>query len=153
MEKTNAMKALDAAGIDYQVIEVDTGDAIDGVSVAQALGRKDVYKTLVLQGDESKFVAVIPVEDEIDFEKAEMLFADTGLKLIPQEDLEEVTGYKRGGCSPIGMKEEIPTVISARALFDNYIIINGGEVGKMLQIAYVDLLKVTGAVLGDISKE
>lgn len=112
-EKTNAMRLLDAAGLAYRVMEyeVDEND-LSGVHVAKTIGQDPdtVFKTLVLKGERLGYlVCCIPVAEELDLKKVAKTAGDKKVEMIPMKDLLNVTGYIRGGCSPIGMKKKYPT--------------------------------------------
>ena len=130
--KTNAMRILDKAGIPYELQTYSPDDGIDGVSVARKLGEQ-VYKTLVTKGRGGHFVFVIPVAAELDLKAAARAVDEKAVELIPVKDINKVTGYIRGGCSPVGMKKLFPTVLdeSARALPAFYV--SGGRIGVQMR--------------------
>ncbi len=154
--KTNAMRILDAKKISYQAMNYDTQDGkIDGVSVAHKVGRdpKTVYKTLVTQSSKGSInVFVIPVEAELDLKKAAVAAGEKKIDMIPVKDILKITGYVRGGCSPIGMKKSYPTFIDQSALNLDTIIVSGGKIGTQIEIQVEDLQKITGAMLADLLK-
>ncbi|WP_160031745.1 Cys-tRNA(Pro) deacylase [Paenibacillus sp. An7] len=156
-EKTNAMRMLDKQKISYDMLtySVDDGD-IDGLSVARKVGRspEHVYKTLVAQGSNTKgyFVFVIPVQCELDLKKAAKGAKEKKIELIAVKDLLEVTGYIRGGCSPIGMKKRYPVFIDEQAKDLEKMIISAGKVGFQLEIATNQLVEVTDATLAPLCK-
>lgn len=154
--KTNAMRILDAKGISYQWMTYDSQDGkIDGVSVAKKVGRdpKTVYKTLVTQGNSrSIYVFVIPVEAELDLKKAAIAAGEKKLDMIHVKDIQKLTGYIRGGCSPIGMKKSYPTYIEQEALNLENIAVSGGRIGVQIDLLVTGLRKVTGAVVADLIK-
>ena len=139
MDKTNAMRILDQKKIKYNVYEYPhvEGVAVDGVEVARLLNQnpKAVFKTLVtISNDKKYYVCVIPVEDELDLKAAARFFKVKSLEMIHVKDINQVTGYIRGGCSPIGMKKAFPTIINKSALdFDN-IIFSGGKIGLQIEM-------------------
>ena len=134
--KTNAMRMLDAHKIPYQIHTYTPGPDIDGVSVAQQQGQNDeqVYKTLVTRGKHSYFVFVIPVAYELDLKKAAKAVGEKSVAMIPVKEINGVTGYIRGGCSPIGMKKAYVTVIDAHAQSLPTIIVSGGRIGCQIEI-------------------
>ncbi|WIV17617.1 Cys-tRNA(Pro) deacylase [Paenibacillus polygoni] len=156
-EKTNAMRMLDKQKVSYDMLtySVDDGD-IDGLSVARKVGRSPelVYKTLVAQGSNTKgyFVFVIPVQCELDLKKAAKGAKEKKIELIAVKDLLEVTGYIRGGCSPIGMKKRYPVFIDEQAKDLDKMIISAGKVGFQLEIETNQLVKVTDATLAPLCK-
>ena len=147
MDKTNAMRMLDQRKIKYLVHEYPhvEGEAVDGISVANLLNEdpKLVFKTLVCV-DNSKhyFVCVVNVEDEIDLKLAAKEFNVKSLDMIAVKELLPLTGYIRGGCSPIGMKKVFPTIIDDKALLNDRIIFSGGKIGLQIDMNPNDLNKV-----------
>ncbi|MBE5976479.1 MAG: Cys-tRNA(Pro) deacylase [Paenibacillaceae bacterium] len=139
MIKTNVMRMLDKAGISYDTREytVDEQD-LSGSHAADMLGvdHGSVFKTLVLKGDKTGyFVCCIPVDAELDLKKTAKLTGDKKVEMISVKDLQSVTGYIRGGCSPVGMKKQFPTWIDASA--ENYtdIVVSAGIRGQQIVIA------------------
>ena len=119
-EKTNVMRLLDAAGIPYRTMEyeVDEHD-LSGIHVARQLGQDPdtCFKTLVLKGEKNGYlVCCIPVAEELDLKKVARAVGDKKVEMIPMKDLLAVTGYIRGGCSPVGMKKRFPTYIDETAV-------------------------------------
>ena len=147
MIKTNAARILDSHNIVYELIsyEVDEND-LSAVRVALKLGQdKDqVFKTLVLHGDKTGvFVCVIPGGEEVDLKKAARVSGNKSAEMVPMKEILNLTGYIRGGCSPIGMKKNYPTYIDETcALFDD-IFISAGIRGLQLKINPSDLQSVT----------
>ncbi len=129
MNKTNAMRILDSKKIKYNTYEYphEEGVAVDGVTVANLLNQdvNKVFKTLVLVGNDKKYyVAVVPVEAELDLKLCAKEFNVKSLEMIHVKDINNITGYIRGGCSPIGMKKAFPTIMDISALdYDNVILI------------------------------
>jgi Cys-tRNA(Pro)/Cys-tRNA(Cys) deacylase len=154
--KTNAMRILDSEKIPYEMMTYSPDDGkIDGVSVAQKIGREAgiVYKTLVAQGaSKSYYVFVIPVEAELDLKKAAKAAGEKKMEMIPVKDIQKVTGYIRGGCSPVGMKKQFPTFIDEAARSLDTIIISGGKIGVQIELKVEDLVKATGAELMELTK-
>ncbi|MEA5006499.1 Cys-tRNA(Pro)/Cys-tRNA(Cys) deacylase YbaK [bioreactor metagenome] len=146
IEKTNAARLLDKAGIEYELIpyEVDEED-LSAVHVAEQLGEpvEKVFKTLVLKGDKSGyFVCVIPGADELDLKIAAKVSGNKKCDLIPMKDLLSVTGYIRGACSPIGMKKHFPTYIHHSCKNFDKIYVSAGKRGLQLYLAPEDLMSV-----------
>ncbi|MFC4322941.1 Cys-tRNA(Pro) deacylase [Litchfieldia salsa] len=145
--KTNAMRILDKEKIKYSIHTYPfEDDKIDGLSVANKIGRApaEVYKTLVSQGNSnSYFVFVVPVDVELDLKKAAKAVGEKRIEMIPVKDIQKVTGYIRGGCSPIGMKKPLPTYIANKAEELDTIIVSGGMIGIQIEIEILDLIKVT----------
>lgn len=145
--KTNAARILDKAGINYELIpyEVDESD-LSAIHVAEQLNENvdQVFKTLVLKGDKSGFfVCIIPGDKELDLKQAAIISGNKKCDMIPMKELLNVTGYIRGACSPIGMKKEFPSYIDNSCLNFDKIYISAGKRGLQIQIAPVDLIKVT----------
>jgi len=147
--KTNAMRQLDNAGIAYNMFIYNAGDGqIDGISVARKIGKpvEMVYKTLVTQGaSREHFVYIIPVAEELDLKAAARAVGEKYVALIKVADINKVTGYIRGGCSPIGMKREYRTVLDESALARATIVVSPGKIGQQIELAPGDLLRVTKA--------
>ena len=156
-EKTNAMRLLDKEKVDYTMQTYDTEDGkIDGVSVAYKVGKdpKMVYKTLVTQGTSKQYyVFVIPVEAELDLKKAAKAAGEKKVEMIAVKDLLQVTGYVRGGCSPIGMKKLYPIFIDQEAEALETIIVSGGKIGFQIEMRVGDLLRVTKGCLAGLTKD
>ena len=145
INKTNAARLLDKAKIAYELIpyEVDEND-LSAVHVAASLGEdiNCVFKTLILHGDKSGyFVCVIPGEHEVDLKLAAKASGNKKCDLIPVKELLPLTGYIRGGCSPIGMKKPFPTYIHDTCLRFPYIYISAGQRGLQLKLDPKDLVK------------
>lgn len=144
--KTNAMRILDKAGISYNTYTYDSGDGlIDGISVAEKIGKAvdQVYKTLVTQGTSREyFVFVIPVAEELDLKAAARAVGEKAIEMIKLTDINKVTGYIRGGCSPIGMKKEFKTVLDSSCKELNTFIISAGKIGYQIELAPEALVKL-----------
>jgi Cys-tRNA(Pro)/Cys-tRNA(Cys) deacylase len=155
--KTNAMRILDKKKIHYNVITYDNQDGkIDGISVAHKIGKDPqlVYKTLVTQGNSGNiYVFVVPVEAELDLKKAAKVTGEKNVALVPVKDIQKLTGYIRGGCSPIGMIKSYPTFIDASASQFEQIVVSGGKIGVQIELSVEDLQSVTEAVLQEVVKK
>lgn len=154
IEKTNAARLLDAAGIAYELVpyEVDEND-LAAAHIAQQLGEplEQVFKTLVLKGDRSSyFVCVLPGGEELDLKKAAKVSGNKSCDLIPMKELLPVTGYIRGGCSPVGMKKTFPTYFEESAQLYDYIYVSAGVRGLQFRIAPDALTGYVGAVYADL---
>lgn len=154
IEKTNAARLLDRAGIAYELIpyEVDEND-LAATHVAESLGEpiERVYKTLVLRGDRNgHFVCVVQGDREVDLKAAAKASGNKSADLIPMKELLPTTGYIRGGCSPIGMKRRFPTFIDSSCEAFDYIYISAGVRGLQLRIAPSDLVRFVGAELAQV---
>lgn len=155
--KTNAARILDREGIPYRLVgyEVDDED-LSAVHLAEQLGLdiNRIFKTLVLRGDKSgHLVCVIPGGRELDLKKAAKASGNKSCAMIPVKDLQSVTGYIRGGCSPIGMKRRFPAYLHQTALAYPDIHVSAGLRGLQLVIAPEGLVKATGAEVADLVME
>lgn len=152
--KTNAMRILDRAKIPYQHYSYETdGEHVDGISVATKMGQplEHVYKTLVTAGKSGgHYVFVIPVAAELDLKKAAKAVGEKSVQMIHVKDINKLTGYIRGGCSPIGMKKQFPTVLSESARALNTVIVSGGKIGFQVELKPDALLGLIGGKYGDI---
>ena len=149
IQKTNAARLLDAAGIVYSLIpyEVDE-EHLEASHVASQLGEDldCVFKTLVLRGDKSgPFVCVIPGSLEVDLKVAARISGNKNCEMLHVRELLPLTGYIRGGCSPIGMKKQFPTFIHESAMLYEYIYISAGVRGLQIRITPQDLMGFVGA--------
>ena len=157
IQKTNAARLLDSKKITYELIpyEVDEND-LSAVHVAAQLGEPidRVFKTLVLHGDRSGyFVCVIPGEKEVDLKLAAKATGNKSCNLIAMKELLPLTGYIRGGCSPIGMKKPFPTYIHSTCMDFDYIYVSAGVRGLQFKISPADLCKAAGAKTGELIVE
>ena len=136
MNKTNAVRMLEAAGIKFRTAEykVDEND-LSGMHVAEQLGQppEQVFKTLVLKGEKTGYlVCCIPVNAELDLKKAAKAAKDKNVEMLHMKDLLSVTGYIRGGCSPVGMKKKFPTFIDETAILFDEIAVSAGIRGAQI---------------------
>lgn len=155
MEKTNVMRILDQKKIPYQAYCYADTDAISGAEVAQVLGQnpKQVFKTLVTVGASKRnYVFVIPVEEELHLKKAAKAVGEKSIEMIKSKELLPLTGYIHGGCSPIGMKKLLKTVIDSSAETWETIIFSAGKIGYQVEVAPADLKKVIPYEFGDITQ-
>ena len=154
IEKTNAARLLDKAGIVYQLVpyEVDENDLAAGHIAAQ-LGEPvgQVFKTLVLSGDRTGyFVCVVPGDAEVDLKAAAKVSGNKKCDLIPMKELLGVTGYIRGGCSPVGMKKPFPTYFHSTALDYDMIYVSAGVRGLQFKVSPSALIAYVKGSLADI---
>ncbi|HEX3014919.1 MAG TPA: Cys-tRNA(Pro) deacylase [Desulfobacteria bacterium] len=144
--KTNAMRLLDKAEIAYTTHSYDHSDGlIDGLSVAKKLGQpvEQVYKTLVTQGTSKEYYTfVIPVADELDLKAAARAVNEKAVEMIKVKDINKVTGYIRGGCSPIGMKKQFTTVLDSACISLPTIIVSAGKIGHQIELSPSDLIEL-----------
>ena len=151
--KTNAMRSLDKHKISYGVNTYECDEFIDGVHIADKLNQpyEISFKTLVAVGkSKANYVFVIPVDKEIDFKKAAKVVGEKSVELVPVKEIQGLTGYIRGGCTPIGMKKLFPTVIQESAKNYERIIVSGGKLGLQLELSPIDLCKVVKGEYGDV---
>ncbi|MBE6902544.1 MAG: Cys-tRNA(Pro) deacylase [Ruminococcaceae bacterium] len=152
--KTNAMRILDKLKIAYKVNFYECDEFIDGMHIADKLGQSydSSFKTLVTVGKSKQYyVFALPVDREIDMKKAARAVGEKSIEMLPVKDINAVTGYIRGGCTPIGMKKQYKTVIHNTALQFDEVIVSGGKLGTQLQLAPQDLAKACSAVYEDIT--
>ena len=154
MTVTNAMRLLTQAGIPFETSEypVDESD-LSGVHAAEMLGVEPdcVFKTLVVRGERRGIcVFVIPVAEELDLKKCAATMGDKKAEMIHVRELLGLTGYVRGGCSPIGMKKALPTVIAASAQAFDSIYVSAGRIGTSVFLAPEALAKAARATFADI---
>ena len=155
LEKTNAARLLDKAGVSYKLIpyEFDENDlAVQHVadSLGQDIAR--VFKTLVLHGDRTGYVVcVVPGDGEVDLKALAKVSGNKKVEMIPMKDLLGVTGYIRGGCSPVGMKKRFPTYFHSTALEFDTIYVSAGVRGLQLEISPSDLIAFVGASVADVA--
>jgi Cys-tRNA(Pro)/Cys-tRNA(Cys) deacylase len=149
VKKTNAMRILDQNKIQYEIYTYDKKDGkIDGISVAQKIGRNPdcVFKTLVTQGVSKEiYVYIIPVKEELDLKKAARVVGEKKLEMIALKDIQKLTGYIRGGCSPVGMKKDYTTYIDGSANSLEKMIVSGGKIGVQIELDVSDLAEITNA--------
>jgi Cys-tRNA(Pro)/Cys-tRNA(Cys) deacylase len=151
--KTNAIRILEKNKINYEIYTYECEEFVDGVSVINKIGKplEQAFKTLVTQGkSRNYFVFVIPVAEELDLKKAAAIAGEKSVEMIPVKDIIAVTGYIRGGCSPVGMKKLFKTFIHESAAGLETIIISGGRIGIQIELDPNDLIKAVNGVLADI---
>lgn len=156
--KTNAMRMLERAKIQYTAHEYphEPGQAVDGATVAQLTGQDParVFKTLVTQGaDHSYYVFVVPVLAELDLKKAAKAAGVKSVAMIHVADINRVTGYIRGGCSPVGMKKQFVTVFDESCLAQPTVLVSGGRIGTQIECAPAELIRVTHGRTAAITQE
>lgn len=153
-EKTNAARLLDLAGINYKLSSYETEDgAIDGKSVAKKLGltEDEIFKTLVaVGGTKAVYVFAIPVSSELDLKKAAKATGEKYIEMLPLKELFNMTGYVKGGCSPLGMKKHYPTFFDETIILLDLIVFNAGRIGFQLHVPVVELNKVLDFKIADL---
>lgn len=146
--KTNAVRILDRNKINYELITYECDEFIDGMHTAEITGApvEQSYKTLVMRGKSKQFyVFVIPIAREVDLKAAAKAVGEKSVEMIHVKDLTKITGYVRGGCSPLGMKKQFPTVIDSTATSFDEIYISGGRIGTTIKLNPNELAKVVNA--------
>ena len=156
-QKTNAMRILEQKKIAYQACEYPHGDdPVDGLSVAQLTGKDPdtVFKTLVAVGaSKQHYVFVIPVARTLDLKKAAAAVKEKSVAMIHVNEITPLTGYVRGGCSPVGMKKQFPTVFDASAEKIDRIQVSGGRIGIQISLKPEDLIGLVRGKTEDITAE
>ena len=155
-EKTNVMRTLEQKKIPYTPHTYDPNGPIDGVSVAQALGQDPacVFKTLVTRGASGGYyVFDIPAAENLDLKKAARAVGEKSVAMLPQKELLPLTGYVHGGCSPVGMKKQFPTVFHETVELFDTICVSAGKIGAQVEVAPADLIALLGAQTADITAE
>ncbi len=156
IKKTNAMRILDKAKVQYKVHEYFIDDGfIDGVSVAHKIKvpEERVFKTLVTVGSSKEyFVFVIPVNKELDLKKAAKCAGEKKIDMIHVKDIVKITAYIKGGCSPIGMKKMYKTYIDSHAKEQENLVVSAGKIGVQVELSLSDLLISVSGELGDVIK-
>ncbi|NCB63861.1 MAG: Cys-tRNA(Pro) deacylase [Clostridia bacterium] len=154
-EKTNVMRVLDQKKIPYTPHQYPHGaDAVDAETVATLIGAdpSTVFKTLVTRGaSKSNYVFAIPALAELDLKKAAKAVGEKSIEMIPVKELTPLTGYVRGGCSPIGMKKRLRTVIDEAALLQKAVIVSAGRIGYQVELAPGALAGLIDAAFADVT--
>ncbi|WP_343558584.1 Cys-tRNA(Pro) deacylase [Sphingobacterium sp.] len=152
--KTNAVRLLDTAKVNYALREYDVDEhdvSAEHVALSLGLSPETLYKTLVLKGNKDPYiVAVIPGNAQLDLKKIAKASANKSCEMLPMKDLLAVTGYIRGGCSPIGMKKLFPTFIEEAAQLETEISVSAGKRGLQMLLDPNDLAMVTKAIWSDL---
>jgi len=154
MTKTNAARILDKQGIKYELSEYEVDEMdLSATSVAEKLGQniEQVFKTLVLHGDKNGiFVCVIPGGEELDLKKAAHISGNKNVSMVPVKEILGLTGYIRGGCSPLGMKKKYPTYIDESCILYDFIYVSAGMRGLQIKIAPQDLINAISCGVADL---
>lgn len=153
-EKTNVMRLLEQKKIKYNAHEYPHADApVDGLTVAALTGQDPamVFKTLVLRGvSKNIYVFVIPVADELDLKKAAKAAGEKSVAMIHVSEITSVTGYVRGGCSPLGMKKQYKTFFHKSCLEHESMIVSAGKIGYQIELSPEDLIQLSRAKTFDL---
>ncbi len=153
--KTNAMRMLDRAKIPYEVIQYECDEFIDGLHTAEKTGApvEQSFKTLVMQGKSKQYyVFVLPIAEEVQLKTAARVVGEKSVEMIPVKDITKITGYVRGGCTPLGMKKQFPTVVHESAKAFDRIYISGGRIGMTIIVDPLQLADLIGAQFADITE-
>lgn len=154
VQKTNALREIEAAGIVHRFITFECEEALSGVDVAATLGEDPdrVFKTLVTEAKSGQhYVFMVPVACELDLKKAAAAVGEKAIAMIKARDLLPLTGYVHGGCSPIGMKSPYPTAIDETAQLYDAIMFSGGRIGCQVEMNPDDLAKLVDLKFADLT--
>lgn len=154
--KTNAMRFLDKHKIEYELIQYECDEFVDGLKTADICGipYEQSFKTLVTVGKSGNYyVFVIPIHKEVDLKKAAKVVGEKSVEMIHVKDILKITGYVRGGCSPIGMKKQFKTVFDDSAVNFEKIVVSGGRIGSSLKFSPQALSAVIGGEFASICHE
>jgi len=151
--KTNAMRILESMKIPYEHYTYQCDEFVDGLQIADMLSLpyEKVYKTLVTVGNSKNyFVFVIPIAEELDLKAAARSVGEKSVEMIHVKDINQITGYIRGGCTAVGMKKQFVTRIDSSALNQQKMIVSGGRIGSQLELKPQDLARAAKAEFADI---
>ena len=154
--KTNAMRILDRNKVSYEILQYECDEFIDGLHTAEKTGAsvEQSFKTLVMQGKTGGYyVFVIPIAEEVDLKEAAKAVGEKSVEMIHVKDITKITGYVRGGCSPLGMKKQFQTVIHESAKNYPKIYISGGRIGTSIKVNPEDLMRVVKGTYADIIRK
>ena len=154
-EKKNVMRLLEQKKIPYQMHDYTESGAIAGEDVARVLGENpdEVFKTLVTVGkSKQNYVFIVPVNKELNLKKAASAVSEKSIEMIKSKDLLPLTGYVHGGCSPIGMKKQFPTVVHNTAENMENILFSGGKIGMQVELKTEDFKKIINIKFADIAE-
>ncbi|WP_332651123.1 Cys-tRNA(Pro) deacylase [Lysinibacillus sp. 54212] len=154
--KTNAVRLIEKEKIQHELFEYTTadGEAVDGVTVAAKIGEpvEHVFKTLIATAGPNRFyVFVVPVAAELNLKAASKVAGEKKIEMLAVKDLLGLTGYVRGGCSPIGMKKLLPTFIDASAEGLEYVIVSAGKIGMQIKLTPTDLAQAVRAKFAQVA--
>lgn len=152
--KTNAMRMLERKKVSYKAFVYECDEFIDGIHSADLIGAPyaQSFKTLVMEGkSEAFYVFVVPIEKEVDRKAAARAVGEKAVDMIRVKDILKITGYVRGGCSPLGMKKNYPVVFDVSAEKFDEIYISGGRIGLTLKVPMKELMAVTNGKTADIT--
>ena len=153
--KTNAMRILDKNKIPYETLTYECDEFIDGLHTAEKTGApvEKSFKTLIAQGKTKEYyVLVLPIAQEVDLKKAAKVLGEKSIEMLHVKDLTKVTGYVRGGCSPLGMKKQFKTIVQESAQNFDEMYISGGRIGSTIRLNPQDLIKVIRGEFADFTE-
>ena len=151
--KTNAMRILERQKVPYEAFTYECGEFIDGIHCADLVGapHEQSYKTLVMEGKSREhYVFVVPIEKEVDRKAAAKAVGEKSVDMIHVRDIQKITGYVRGGCSPLGMRKQFVTVFDESIRQFQEIYVSGGRIGVTLKVSVDGLLRVTGGIIAAV---
>lgn len=151
--KTNAMRILERQKVPYETFTYECGEFIDGIHCADLVGapHEQSYKTLVMEGKSREhYVFVVPIEKEVDRKAAAKAVGEKSVDMIHVRDIQKLTGYVRGGCSPLGMRKQFVTVFDESIRQFQEIYVSGGRIGVTLKVPVDGLLRVTGGIIAAV---
>ncbi len=155
-DKTNVMRILESEGVNYIPHEYEVSDGlIDGISIAEKLNqpKERVFKTLITQGASKEyFVFCLPVDCELDLKKAAKAVGEKSVEMIPVADINKVSGYVRGGCSPLGLKRKMEIIFEEAIVLYDTIMLSAGKIGRQIEISPDDIIRLTGGKTADLIK-
>ena len=154
--KTNAMRILERNKIPYETISYECDEFIDGLHTAEKTGTpvEQTFKTLVAQGKSKEYyVLVIPIAEEVDLKAAARILGEKSIEMIHVKDITKITGYVRGGCSPLGMKKLYPTIIQESAQQFDTIYVSGGRIGSTILVNPNALAQVVNTKFVDFTEK
>lgn len=154
--KTNAMRILDRNKVSYEILQYECDEFIDGLHTAEKTGApvEQSFKTLVMQGKTGEYyVFVIPIAEEVDLKEAAKAVGEKSVEMIHVKDITKITGYVRGGCSPLGMKKQFQTVIHESVKNYPEIYVSGGRIGTSIKVNPEDLMRVVKGTYADIIRK
>ena len=153
MTKTNAMRQLEAAGIPYETREFEYIEGGDPCGAVEPELRERMFKTLVTRGDKrGLLVFCIPVDQELDLKKCAQAAGDKRVEMIHMKELLPLTGYIRGGCSPVGMKKKFPTIFDETAMLYDSIYVSAGQRGLQMAVEPDALVDFVDGIYADVTK-
>ena len=154
MKKTNAARQLDRLGINYELLEYDVDEedlGADHVATELGIPVNQVFKTIVLRGDKNGvFVCCIPGNGELNLKTVARLTGNKKAELVPTKEILSLTGYVRGGCSPLAMKKQYPTLLDSSAFEHDYIVVSAGLRGAQIKLVPGDLVAASNASVEEL---